>query len=210
MNELVGKADYKEFKNQLMLYSNEAKLPKSTQHSILLGKVKFNWHTETGSYLNYGKIGIATINNKPVNKYVTGYLQFLKRRSGDIMKFYFQLPNNDYYYFSYTRGVMQTLSNNEDFVNAIQNLKKKARKQKTPRGQTPYRYIIATEQNKVQFIRNMRLFEEAQEAKAEELKRLKQEKKQIEQPDTIKENEGTNQEENEQKNEKEGLNQENN
>ncbi len=180
MNELVGNSSYKEFKDQLMLYANEAKLPKSTQHTILLGNVKFKWHTETGSYLNYGKIGIATINNKPVNKYVEGYLQILKRRSGDLIKFYFELPNKDYYYFTYSRGVMQTLSNNEDFVKAIQNIKKKARKLKTRRGQTPYRYIIATEQNKVQFLRNMRLFEEAQIAKEEERKQMEQEQKELE------------------------------
>ena len=174
MNELVGNKDYKEFNNQIMLYANEAKLPASTQHTFVLGNVKLQWHTETGSYLNYGKIGIATINNKPVNKYVEGYFQLLKRRSGDLMKFYFELPNNEYYYFTYSRGVMQTLSNNQDFVDAIQNIKKKARKQRTPRGETPYRYIIATEQNKTQFIRNMRLFEEAQIAKEEELKEQEQ------------------------------------
>ncbi|MCK5168235.1 MAG: hypothetical protein KAQ75_00035, partial [Bacteroidales bacterium] len=183
MNELVGSSNYKEFNNQLMLFANEAKLPKSTQHTILLGNVKFKWHTETGSYLNYGKIGIATINNKPVNKYVEGYLQILKRRSGDLMKFYFELPNKDYYYFTYSRGVMQTLSNNEDFVKAIQSIKKKTRKLKTRRGETPYRYIIATEQNKVQFLRNMHLFEEAQAAKEEELKRLEREQKELEQWD---------------------------
>ena len=116
-------------------------------------------------YLSYGKIGISTINNKPVNKYVDGYFQILKRRSGDLMKFYFKLPNNNYYYFTYSRGVMQTLSNNTDFVNAIQSIKNSNRKQKTPRNQTPYRYIIATEQNLQQFLRDLRLFEEAQNAK---------------------------------------------
>ena len=185
MNELVGNSNYKEFKDQLMLYANEAKLPKSTQHTILLGNVKFKWHTEIGSYLNYGKIGIATINNKPVNKYIEGYLQILKRRSGDLMKFYFELPNKDYYYFTYSRGVMQTLSNNEDFVKAIQDIKKKARKLKTRRGETPYRYIIATEQNKVQFLRNMRLFEEAQVAREEERKQMEQEQKEAEKEEEL-------------------------
>ena len=102
---------------------------------------------------------------------------------------------------------MQTLSNNEDFVKAIQDIKKKARKLKTPRGQTPYRYIIATEQNKVQFLRNMRLFEEAQAAKEEELKQMEQEQKEIdkeeelniEKPDEEKEREDS--EEKEQTNE---------
>ncbi len=101
------------------------------------------------------------------------------------MKFYFELPNKDYYYFTYSRGVMQTLSNNEEFVNAIQSIKKKARKLKTPRGQTPYRYIIATEQNKVQFLRNMRLFEEAQIAKEEERKQMEQEQKELEQEEEL-------------------------
>jgi hypothetical protein len=111
---------------------------------------------------------------------------------------------------------MQTLSNNEDFVKAIQDIKKKARKLKTPRGQTPYRYIIATEQNKVQFLRNMKLFEEAQAAKEEELKQMEQEQKELEreeelnteEPDLEKEGEGENIEENEQINEEEGLNEE--
>lgn len=186
MNELVGLNDYKEFNNQIMLYAKDAKLPASTQHTMVLGKVKLKWFSESGSYLNYGQIGIATINNKPVNKYVDGYLQILKRRSGDIMKFYFKLPNNNYYYFSYTRGVMQVLSNNEDFMNVIESLKNKQRKQKTERGTTPYRYIIATNQNMSQFLRNIKLFEEEQAAKEEELKLLEQENIDLEQ---INENE---------------------
>jgi hypothetical protein len=76
---------------------------------------------------------------------------------------------------------MQTLSNNEDYMNAIQSLKKKQRKQKTAKGTTPYRYIIATNQNMQQFIRNTKLFEEEQIAKEEELKQLEQEKLEQEQ-----------------------------
>ncbi|MEE4196023.1 MAG: hypothetical protein V2I54_00135 [Bacteroidales bacterium] len=176
LTEIVGPGDYNEFNNQLTLYANEAKLPQSTQHTLLLGNLRVKWYTELGSYLNEGKIGIATINNKPVNKYVDGYFQLLKRRSGDIMKFYFKLPNNHYYYFSYTRGVMQTLSNNEKFLNAIQEIKRRKRKLKTKRGETPYRYIIATDQNLAQFLRNMRLFEEAQAAEQERLQQEQQQK----------------------------------
>ncbi len=209
MNELVGNTDYREFNNQLMLYANEAKLPKSTEHTMLLGNIKLKWYSENGSYMNYGKIGIATINNKPINKYVDGYIQIFKRRSGDIMKMYFELPNKNYYYFSYTRGVMQTLSNNEDYVNVIQSIKKKARKLKTGRGQTPYRYIIATEQNKVQFLRNIRLFEEAQAAREEEQKQLEEEQKQLEMNNEDQEIEDP-KSENEQNTEEEGSSEEGN
>ncbi|OFX82339.1 MAG: hypothetical protein A2W99_09815 [Bacteroidetes bacterium GWF2_33_16] len=165
MYERFGETNTNEFKNQSLLFATEAKLPKDCQHTLFLSELKLKWYTEGGMYLSYGKIGISTINNKPVNKYVDGYFQILKRRSGDLMKFYFKLPNNNYYYFTYSRGVMQTLSNNTDFVNAIQSIKNSNRKQKTPRNQTPYRYIIATEQNLQQFLRDLRLFEEAQNAK---------------------------------------------
>ncbi|MBI9053379.1 MAG: hypothetical protein JEY96_06145 [Bacteroidales bacterium] len=181
MNELVGPINYNEYNNQIMLYGNDAVLPQSSQHTLVLGSVKLKWFTESGSYMNYGKIGIATINNKPINKYVEGHLQILKRRSGDLLKFYFKLPNNNYYYFTYSRGVMQTLSNNKDFMNVIKGLKNKQRKLKTPRGTTPYRYIVATEQNMQQFLRSIRLFEEAQIAKEEELKQLEQERLELEQ-----------------------------
>jgi len=199
VTEIVGANDYTEFKNQLTLYATEAQLPKSTQHTLLIGNLKLKWYTELGSYLNTGKIGIATINNKPVNKYVEGYFQLLKRRSGDLMKFYFKLPNNNYYYFSYSRGVMQTLSNNEKFLDAIKEIKRRKRKLRTKRGETPYRYIVATDQNLAQFLRNMRLFEEAQAAEEERLKQEEQERKlkeeQLENP--------VEQEENEEKNESE-------
>ena len=180
ITELYGKNDYNEFKNQIMLYADEAEIPNPLKHTMLLGNLKLMWHTDNGSYLNTGKIGIATINNKPVNQYVDGYFQLLKRRSGDLMKFYITLPNGHYYYFTYSRGVMQTLSNNQVFVDAIQSIKNKDRKLKTPKGETPYRYIIATEQNRSQFLRSMQLFEEAEAAKQEELRLQEEEQKQQE------------------------------
>jgi hypothetical protein len=67
---------------------------------------------------------------------------------------------------------MQTLSNNDKFLDAIKEIKRRKRKLRTKRGETPYRYIVATDQNLAQFLRNMRLFEEAQ---ATEEERLKQE-----------------------------------
>lgn len=198
LTEIIGEKDYNEFNNQLMLYADEAEIPKSAQHTMLIGNLKLNWYTELGSYLNYGKIGIATINNQPVNKYVEGYFQLLKRRSGDLMKFYFKLPNDHYYYFSYSRGVMQTLSNNDKFLDAIKEIRNRKRKLRTKRGETPYRYIVATDQNLSQFLRNMRLFEEAQAAEEERKKQEQLEKKQQdkkEEPEEDEENEKSAEEE---------------
>ena len=168
MSELIGEKDANAFKNQIMLYGPEAVYPESAQHTMVLGDLRLNWNTATGSYIRRGSIGFATINNRPVNRYVNGYFEMLKRRSGDLFRLYFQLPNDNYYYFSYSRGVMQTLSNNEDFVDAIQEIRNRKRKLKTPRGETPYRYIISTNQNRSQFLRRMRQLEEEERRRQEE------------------------------------------
>ena len=168
MSELIGEKDANAFKNQIMLYGPEAVYPESAQHTMVLGDLRLNWNTATGSYIRRGTMGFATINNRAVNRYVSGYFEMLKRRSGDLFRLYFRLPNDHYYYFSYSRGVMQTLSNNEDFVDAIQEIRNRKRKLKTPRGETPYRYIISTNRNLSQFLRRMRQLEEEERRLEEE------------------------------------------
>ncbi|MCG8412559.1 MAG: hypothetical protein MI739_14870 [Bacteroidales bacterium] len=183
MTELVGFPVYNKFNNQILLYGDKATVPEPTRHTFLLGNVKLQWHTSMGMYLNYHKIGIATINNKPVNRYVDGYMQIIKRRSGDLFKFYIKLPNKNYYYFSYSRGVMQVLSNNDGFMAVIKKLKKRNRKLKTLRKETPYRYIIATDQNLAQFLRKIKLFEEGQ---MDELQEQEKDSDELEKSESIR------------------------
>ena len=93
-------------------------------------------------------------------------------------------------------------------MDAIKSLKKKKRKLKTPRRQTPYRYIVATDQNLAQFLRGIRLFEEAQVAKEEELEQLEKEQKELEQQKEQDPEESETNEESEQNNEEEKLKEE--
>jgi hypothetical protein len=170
LHELIGVNNTNKFINQVNLYNPDTKFIKEIQHTILIGKLKLHWNTETGSYLSSGPIGISMINNKPINKYVEGKIELLKRRSGDLFRFYFKLPNDNYYFFTYSRGVMQTLSNNKDFVTDIQNIRSRKRKLKTHRRETPYRYIIATNRSLQSFLRRMRQIEEAKQQKIDEEK----------------------------------------
>lgn len=170
LHELIGIKGTNKFINQVNLYNIDTKFSKEIQHTFILGKIKLKWNTETGSYLSDGPIGISMINNKPINKYVDGYIEILKRRSGDLFRFYIKLPNGNYYFFTYSRGVMQTLSNNKDFINDIEAIKSRHRKLKTPRRETPYRYIIGTNRSVESFLRRMRQIEQAKQELLEEEK----------------------------------------
>lgn len=130
--------------SQIGLFGAPTQVPKGFESTITLADVKLKWNQRTRSFISSGKIGIGTIGNIQVNKKLNGYLEIVKRRSGDFMTLYFQLGDDKYYVFSYTKGVMQVSSSNDAFVAPIKLLKANDRKVKVPLGQQKYNYLIGT------------------------------------------------------------------
>lgn len=153
MNSWVGEETYNKFEEELKLFGTVKELPKALKHTILLNEIKLVWSDVTDSYHSLGQIGIASINGIQINKKVDGFFELRIKRSGDIMDLYLQMDRRNYYYFGYTRGVMQTLSSNRLYVETIMNMKTKDRKVKTSRGQTPYNFLISTDRKKNNFYR---------------------------------------------------------
>jgi hypothetical protein len=153
MNAWVGKEQASKLKDELNLMGTINQLPKELKYTILLNELKLVWNNETNSYQSKGKIGVASINGIQINKKVDGFFELRLKRSGDIMDLYLQMDRRTYYYFGYTRGVMQTLSSNKVYVETIMNMKINERKQKTDRGATPYNYLISTDKKKNNFYR---------------------------------------------------------
>jgi hypothetical protein len=153
MNAWLGSEKYKAFSDELNLFGTVKSIPSELNKTIILNELKLVWNDVTNSYQSVGQIGIASINGIQINKKVDGFFELRIKRSGDMMDLYLQLDRRNYYYFGYTRGVMQTLSHNTTYVETIMNMKPKDRKSKTPRGSTPYNYLISTDRKKNNFYR---------------------------------------------------------
>ena len=132
------------------------KMPKELEHTIMFTDLKLNWNTTTRSYIADTLIGIGNIGKDYVNKIVPGYMEIVKKRSGDIFTIYLELTENVWYYFSYARGVMQVVSSNEEFNTVIKTLKPEQRKLNTDKGQQPYTYYPAAPTVKNKFLKRMR------------------------------------------------------
>ncbi len=158
MNSWVGEEAYKKFDEELKLFGTVKEVPAALKPTILLNEINLVWSDVTNSYHSVGQIGIASINGIQINKKVDGFFELRIKRSGDIMDLYLQLDRRNYYYFGYTRGVMQTLSSNRVYVETIMNMKTKDRKMKTSRGQTPYNFLISTDRKKNNFYRRWQDF----------------------------------------------------
>lgn len=119
------------------------KLPDEIIHSIFFNDLKLSWNNQTSSYQAVDNIGIGNINGTPLNKKLKGYVEITKKRSGDILTIYFELNKNTWYFFQYTRGLMQSLSSDEKFNSEISGTKPEKQNQKLGPGQAAYRFFLS-------------------------------------------------------------------
>jgi hypothetical protein len=153
MDAALGAESAQKLREELTLLGTIKELPAALKHTIVFNELNLKWNDETNSYQSFGKIGIGNINGVQINKRVNGFFEIQLKRSGDVMDFYLELDNHTYYYFGYTRGVMQTMSSNNKYNETIMNMKVRDRKQKVERNKTSYIYLISTDQKKNNFYR---------------------------------------------------------
>ena len=97
-----------------------------------------------------GKIGISNINNQMINKFVKGYIQIKKRRTGDKIYIYFETGDKEWFFFSFSGGIMRTISSVHEYNVAIEELKTKDKKIKTDKG--IFNYMMTNNETKNLFI----------------------------------------------------------
>ncbi|MBE0662091.1 MAG: hypothetical protein IH597_06450 [Bacteroidales bacterium] len=153
---MLGETDAQRLLSELNLYGTFRKFPKELSQTLILGDLNLKWNNTTRSFTSFGPIGIATLNNQLVNRYVDGHIELVRRRTGDALTIYLQPNANEWYFFSYTGGIMQAISSNEEFNNLVMNLKEDKRTLKTRGSDETYQFIISTTQERNAFLRRMR------------------------------------------------------
>jgi len=159
--ELIGKSRFDAMRSELSLFGSLKEMPSELKHTILFNELRLRWNNESNSWMSVGKIGIASINNTQVNKRVDGLLELQIKRSGDILDIYLQFDRRTWYYFGYTRGVMQIHSSNSEFLDRMMKLKPNERRMKVTSGES-YIYMVSTDVKKNAFVRRFRDVSEQQ------------------------------------------------
>jgi hypothetical protein len=153
-NQTLGKARAQKYKDEMTLYGKPKEFPVELEHTINFTNLHFTWDAANKAYQSYGKIGVGNILNYQVNRMVDGFIQITRKRSGDLMDIYLKLDDNNYYYFGYSRGVMQAYSTSSNFVEALRKLSIKARQMDVKRGETPYTYMVTSDTRFGNFLRD--------------------------------------------------------
>ena len=153
LREIVGAFEGDKLIAQANLNGEFKKVPKSLEKTLVFNDLKMRWDQGSKSFKSFGKIGLSNVRNKQINKYVNGKVQLVKKRSGDILTIYLELDKNNWYFFTYTRGIMQSISSNADFNSAITETKPDKRKAKGTKAQGPYQYMYSSAKKKKDFLR---------------------------------------------------------
>jgi hypothetical protein len=79
------------------------------------------WYFERkeNTFINVGKVDIASINGVNINKTFDATFAVKKKRSGDEIHLYIEFSPNDWVYFNYIRGIMYAISSDEKFNQVI-------------------------------------------------------------------------------------------
>lgn len=128
-------------------------IPKGYESTITFADIKLTWDPVRRSFISTGKLGIGTIGNIQVNRYIDGYIEIFKKRSGDVFNLYLNLGDDKYYGFVYTKSTMQVVSSNQAFLAIINQLKSKDTRLKTKPGEPAYKFLVGT-QKEIEIIKS--------------------------------------------------------
>jgi hypothetical protein len=138
--------------SQLTLFGSAKEIPQGIRHTITFSELKLVWDDEMNSWKSSGKIGVASIDNTPVNKRMNGLFELQIKRSGDICDIYLEADRRTWMYMGYTRGVMQIHSSSTKLLDSIKNQKNRDRRMKIRNGES-YIYMVSTDAKKNTFYR---------------------------------------------------------
>lgn len=154
----IGNQPATELISEYSLYGSAKKIPDELLHTFVFTDVNFLWDASTTSFVSKGLIGIGNIIKDQINKYVNGYFEIRKRKTGDEINFFLELSKNEWYFFSYRNNVMQAISSNDDFNKRLVDLSPGARILKIDKFEDQYEFVISTLGKKINFVRRMKKF----------------------------------------------------
>jgi hypothetical protein len=154
LEQLLGPKKANDYLSELNLYGAVKRLPDELRSSMVFSNIKFNWNNTRNSFISSGPLSVALINRQQLGRKMNGLVEIQKKRTGDIINIYIAPSEQSWYFFSYTRGVMQAISSELAFNEAIKNMKPEKRNADVKDGK-PYQFMLSTERRKVDFLRRI-------------------------------------------------------
>lgn len=154
-DDLLGKNESEQVFTEIGLFGTIKRVPEGLKKNFIFTAHKMTYHSDSRSFISKGPIGVVMIKGNPVYKYFDGFMQVVRRRSGDEFNVYLELERGHWYFFTYKGNLMQAASSRTDFNAILREIKTDKRQDDQDKGEIAYRFTVADTQTKNRFLRNM-------------------------------------------------------
>ena len=151
-------ADEEEDKKMLSEFEQTnafVKRPKNIKENLVFTDVNFVFDPDDISLRSVGKIGVAMIGKKVINKKLEGYIEVQYKGGNDVFTIYLQTGTKGWIYFEYRPGDLGILSSYDDINNNLKALAPDKRKIKGP-NKSFYLYSAASALDEQDFVAYMK------------------------------------------------------
>jgi hypothetical protein len=152
LKEVLGQEKADQLITDLNLSGAIRKMPDELNKTFYFAGIEMYWDEGAEAYKSKGMISLANIGDKQVFKSMKGNVMITRKRSGDKIEFYLEADEKNWYFFSYSRGVLQAYGSNKEFNNILMEVKDDKRVLKPTKDQGPYEYILASLRKRDEFL----------------------------------------------------------
>ncbi len=152
IRELMGLEGSDKVISELNLSGNIKKLPPALNKTVFISDVKMTWDPILESFVSEGDLGIASFGKDQFFRKVPGKLIVEKKASGDIVHLYFEIDDQNWYYFTYKRGLLQTYSSDKEFNMIVMEEKEDKRKSPGKKKEEDYMYMLGSKSKRNIFL----------------------------------------------------------
>ncbi|WP_282035987.1 hypothetical protein [Saccharicrinis aurantiacus] len=157
LSEWVGKKEAKTLTSKLKSNALFEDINPELKTMLLFGNIDFEFNGKAHTYIADGKADISFINGYAVNKQVDVKAEITKKRSGNSIEMFLQFDKDNWFFYSYKNGMMQTLSSSDAYNNTVQTLEAADRKLKVGITEKPYTFILSPTTKLNRFIKKFGL-----------------------------------------------------
>ncbi|MFT7589302.1 MAG: hypothetical protein ACI959_001519, partial [Limisphaerales bacterium] len=137
----------------------EFRKPKGWDYDITIADLKLQWNENTESWRNsVFTASILHIGEQTVNQQARVVAEFAPRASGDYFNIYLETDLDDWYYFTYRKGVLKIISSMPEYNDMVLDIDPKKATFKNDSGDGFSVMSIGTVQEKNRFLSKMGYF----------------------------------------------------
>ena len=151
----VPRRDADRLETEIGMFGSMRRMPSNLERTILFSDVKLYWDEGSRSFVSIGNLGVAAIGSTQINRSVNGVMQIIRGPRGHTLNLYLEIAPREWYFFSYSDGLMQVISSEADFNDLITEQRASRRRQRGGEGRGRYEFGISTLRHRSVFLSNI-------------------------------------------------------